>query len=225
MSALDISPLMHLADLNWPGRLEYSIEYPRVTYWEEMTVVADWVLSSPSNTSWAELSGFAVNRCHVRLTGRVAHASGRGQYQESLPDQDYLWDGRAGGQFINGSGPMPYAMYPAVMAGYAEGFLFAYGPYFSRDLGRFTGWPIDLSGSDSYPNRVNGVNSFSAGIPASVGGGVLQVGMRGQAREYTLGPLYLSQLHQHANDSRRVDVLGSTGMPGDTRLIATLQFD
>lgn len=222
MSALDISPLMHLADLNWPGRLEYSIEYPRVTYWEEMTVVADYALSSPSNTSWAELSGFKVARCHVRLTGRVAHASGRGQYQEPLPDQDYLWDG--GMQYINGV-PTDWANWPVVYASYYEGYLFAYGPYFSRDLGRLTGWPIDLSGSDSYPNRVNGVNRFSAGIPASVGGGVLQVGMRGQAREYTLGPLYLSQLRQHANDSRRVDVIGSTGKPGDTRLITTLQFD
>ena len=226
MSALDISPLMHLADLNWPGRLEYSIDYPRVTYWEEMTVVADWVLSSPSNTSWAELSGFAVNRCHVRLTGRVAHASGRGQYQESLPDQDYLWDGQAGGQFINGV--ITAWIQPAVYAGiegYQGGNMVAYGPYFYRRFGLIAGWPIDVSGSDSYPNRVNGVNSFSAGIPASVGGGVLQVGMRGQAREYTLGPLYLSQLRQHANDSRRVDVLGSTGKPGETRLITTLQFD
>lgn len=222
MSALDISPLMHLADLNWPGRLEYSIEYPRVTYWEEMTVVADWALISPSGESWAELGGFSVHRCHVRLTGRVAHASGRGQYQEALPDQDYLWD--SGMQYINGV-PTGWENWPSVFAFYDNGFLGAYGPYFSRDFGRLTGWPLDISGSDSYPNRVNGVNRFSAGIPASVGGGVLQVGMRGQAREYTLGPLYLSQLRQHANDSRRVDVLGSTGKPGETRLIATLQFD
>lgn len=218
-----LSPLMHLADLNWPGRLEYSIEYPRVTYWEEMTVVADWALNWPVSRA---AIGYSVARCHVRLTGRVAHASGRGQYQESLPDQDYLWDGVAGTHAINGQ-PSNYIQ-PIVYAGnepYNMGYLVAYGPYFYRSLGLFPGLPIDISGSDSYPNRVNGVNRFSAGIPASVGGGVLQVGMRGQAREYTLGPLYLSQLRQHANDSRRVDVIGSTGKPGDTRLIATLQFD
>jgi hypothetical protein len=215
-----MSPLMHLADLNWPGRLEYSIEYPKVTYWEEMTVVAEWLFSWDTPTP----SGVYEGRCHVQLTGRVAHASGRGRYQEPLPGQDYLWNNQ--GHFIDGV-QTGYALYPQVYIGqkpFLSGW-HAYGPYFVRELGPFGQFPLFDAGSDSYPNRVDGVNRFPAGIPASVGGGVLQVGMRGQAREYTLGPLYLSQLVQHANDSRRVDVIGSTGKPGENRLIATLQFD